>query len=86
MSRAPTLGGRRPYAALAAAILSLAVVATARAAEGDISTIAGTTVGLSGDGGPATAAQLDTPRGVAPTPDGGYLIADFANHRIRKVS
>ncbi|MEK6252036.1 MAG: hypothetical protein AABM43_08865, partial [Actinomycetota bacterium] len=55
-------------------------------ATGIISTVAGTTSGFSGDGGPATAAQLNTPLGVAPTADGGYLIADFANHRIRKVS
>ena len=53
---------------------------------GTITTVAGTTQGLSGDGGPATAAQLGGPTGVAPTADGGFLIADFGNHRIRRVS
>jgi hypothetical protein len=55
-------------------------------AAGTITTVAGTTLGLSGDGGPATAAQLGSPRGVAPTADGGYLIADTNNLRIRRVS
>ena len=53
---------------------------------GTITTVAGTTGGLSGDDGPATAAQLDTPRGVAVTADGGFLIADSGNHRVRRVS
>lgn len=52
---------------------------------GTITTVAGTTIGFSGDGGPATAAQLKNPSGVSPTPDGGVLIADTGNHRIRKV-
>ena len=42
--------------------------------------------GFSGDGGPATAAQLSIPFGVAPTADGGFLIVDVGNQRIRKVS
>ncbi|WP_051324754.1 NHL repeat-containing protein [Candidatus Solirubrobacter pratensis] len=53
---------------------------------GTITTVAGTTQGFSGDGGPATAAQLDTPFGVAATADGGFLIADQGNHRVRRVS
>ena len=56
-------------------------------ATGIITTIAGTgTPGYSGDGGSATAAQLFAPSGVAATPDGGYLIADTGNSRVRKVS
>jgi hypothetical protein len=56
-------------------------------ASGTITTVAGTgTAGHSGDGGPATAATLNGPYTVAVTPDGGYLIADTGNHRIRKVS
>jgi concanavalin A-like lectin/glucanase superfamily protein len=56
-------------------------------ATGIITTIAGTgTQGFSGDGGPAMAAQLSIPFGVAPTADGGFLIVDVGNQRIRKVS
>lgn len=54
-------------------------------ADGRIFTVAGSSRGLSGDGGPATAAQLDSPHDVAPATDGGFLIADTANDRIRRV-
>ena len=55
--------------------------------DGTITTVAGTGVqGFSGDGGPATAAQLSAPFGVAPTADGGFLVVDVGNQRIRKVS
>ena len=54
---------------------------------GVITTVAGTsTQGFRGDGGPATAAQLSSPFAVAPTADGGFLVADIGNDRIRKVS
>lgn len=57
------------------------------APDGTISIAAGTgAAGFSGDGGPASAAQLRFPTDVSATPDGGYLIADYLNHRIRKVS
>ena len=58
------------------------------APDGTISTVAGggsPPDGL-GDGGPATSAALFKPSGVTLTPDGGYLIADQYNNRIRKVS
>ncbi len=54
--------------------------------DGRISTVAGTVPGLAGDGGPAVAAALDNPRELAPTADGGFLVADAGNHRIRRVS
>ncbi len=54
--------------------------------DGRIHTIAGTSQGLSGDGGPATAAQLNAPRDVEPASDGGFVIADTGNDRIRKVA
>jgi NHL repeat len=55
--------------------------------SGVITTVAGTgSPGYSGDGGLATAAQLDEPAGVTATADGGFLVADHDNHRIRRVS
>src|SRR6266480_4903996 len=55
---------------------------------GTITRVAGTltTPGSTGDGGPATAAKLNAPSGVAATADGGFLIADAGNHAIRRVS
>ncbi|MGQ9697996.1 MAG: NHL domain-containing protein, partial [Armatimonadota bacterium] len=56
------------------------------ARTGIITTAAGTgTDGFSGDGGPATEAQLDYPFDVEVTPTGDLLISDFGNHRIRRV-
>jgi NHL repeat len=50
-------------------------------------TVAGNGVqGFGGDGLAASLAQLDSPSAVAPTADGGFLIADTGNNRIRKVS
>ena len=54
---------------------------------GIITTVAGTGVpGSAGDGGPATEAQLNLPYSVAVAPDGGFLIADTGNKRVRRVS
>ncbi|MDX6672506.1 MAG: hypothetical protein QOI91_2869 [Solirubrobacteraceae bacterium] len=53
--------------------------------DGRIFTIAGTAQGLAGDGGPAAAARLNTPRDVSTASDGGFLIADSGNDRIRRV-
>jgi sugar lactone lactonase YvrE len=53
--------------------------------QGRLITVAGTgRPGLSGDGGPATQAQLDMPIGVALDRKGDLYIADSFNHRIRK--
>jgi sugar lactone lactonase YvrE len=57
------------------------------AANGSVTTIAGTGVaGFSGDGGPATAAQLYGPSAVAIASDGAVYIADSGNNRVRKVA
>jgi sugar lactone lactonase YvrE len=57
-----------------------------RIANGSITTVAGNgTQGFSGDGGPATSAELDTPLGVAAFGVGGFYIADSHNDRIRSV-
>ncbi|HET9104905.1 MAG TPA: hypothetical protein VFN55_16255 [Solirubrobacteraceae bacterium] len=56
-------------------------------ADGTITTVAGNgTAGFAGDGNPATGAELDNPANVAPTADGGFLIADSSNDRVRRVS
>jgi uncharacterized protein (TIGR03437 family) len=58
-----------------------------RVANGVITTVAGTgTHGFSGDGGPATSAELFQPSGVALDSSGNLYIADTTNSRIRKVS
>jgi len=57
------------------------------AADGSISTVAGKgTAGFSGDGGPATSAQLNLPLGVVVDSAGTLYISDYNNHRVRKVA
>ncbi len=54
--------------------------------DGIIRTIAGNgTRGLSGDGGPATSAQLGGARGLAVLPDGALYFADRDNDRVRRI-
>jgi trimeric autotransporter adhesin len=54
---------------------------------GDIYTVAGDgTSGFSGDGGPATAAELNGSRGVAVDAAGNLVIADTGNERVRVVA
>ena len=55
--------------------------------SGVITTVAGNgTPGFSGDGGPATSAQLFAPFGVAVDASGNLFIADQYNNRVRRVS
>ncbi|MEA2974330.1 MAG: trimeric autotransporter adhesin [Actinomycetota bacterium] len=53
---------------------------------GIITTVAGTGgAGFSGDGGPATAAQINRPYGVAVDAQGNLYVSDSFNYRVRKV-
>jgi len=55
-------------------------------ATGKLTTLAGTGVpGYGGDDATATAAQLNTPQGLAILADGSLVIADSMNHRIRSI-
>ena len=54
--------------------------------QGVIRVIAGTgTRGFGGDGGPATAAELNTPYGLAIASNGDLIFADAGNKRIRRI-
>lgn len=57
------------------------------APNGIISTVAGTgTRGFSGDGGPGTVGMLYDPADVEVDAAGNVYIADFGNHRIRRLT
>ncbi|HLF41459.1 MAG TPA: hypothetical protein VI854_08300, partial [Acidimicrobiia bacterium] len=54
--------------------------------SGNVTTIAGNgSPGYSGDGGPATQAEIWRPHGIAVDNRGHVLIADSPNHRIRRI-
>jgi len=74
-----------PHPFLLAALISAGLFATARA--GTISTVAGNgTQGSAGEGGPATAAQIDNPFGVVRGPDGALWFTQYTGQRISKVT
>jgi uncharacterized protein (TIGR03437 family) len=55
--------------------------------KGTITTVAGTNGGgFSGDGGPATSAQLNEPMAIAIDGAGRIYIADSNNHRVRVIN
>lgn len=57
------------------------------APDGTRTVVAGSgTAGSGGDGGTATKARLDAPRGVVVGPDGELFIADSGAKRVRRVS
>ncbi|MGI4756737.1 MAG: Ig-like domain repeat protein [Janthinobacterium lividum] len=57
------------------------------AVTGTVTTVAGSSqAGFSGDGGPATAARLRSPTGLAVDSTGALYIADVGNHRVRKLN
>jgi hypothetical protein len=54
---------------------------------GIITTVAGTgTAGFTGDGGPATSAEINAPTGVEIDASGNLYVSDFGNNRIREVN
>ena len=53
--------------------------------SGRVTTVAGTTWGFGGDGGPAVAAKLHRPEAVAVDRAGNLFISDSQNDRVRKV-
>jgi sugar lactone lactonase YvrE len=54
---------------------------------GSIRTLTGTGVrGFSGDGGPASQAQLDSPYGILEDPRGNLFVADLGNSRVRRIA
>jgi hypothetical protein len=62
------------------------VVRKVDAESGMISTLAGNgTPGFSGDGGPATAAQLNQPHSIVLDNEDRLYVCDIRNHRIRTV-
>lgn len=70
-------------------LLLAASVATAwpQAPQFTITTVAGTgNAGYSGDGGPATSAELNGPRGVTEDVFGNLYIAEYYGQRVRKVT
>jgi len=77
--------------AISALVLLGGVFSSAQAVDGIITTVAGNgTYGFSGDGGPATAAQIhlnfEVNPAIAVDSIGNLYIADMGNERIRKVA
>jgi len=73
--------GRVALAAPAAArVLLIDVMGATRVLAGNGS------VGFSGDGGPAVAAQFDNPTAVAADMAGNLYVADTGNNRVRRIS
>jgi sugar lactone lactonase YvrE len=82
----------RRHAALLACVATLLITLVpagtppAYADPAGIEPFAGTGVrGSSGDGGPAKAAQLDYPDGIAVSDDGTVYVSDMNNHKVRAV-
>src|SRR5580658_9227434 len=66
---------------------SITLIAGLAGAQGTIQTFAGNgSTGFAGDGGPATSAALNYPKGVALDTAGNLYIADIDNSRVRKVT
>ncbi len=67
-------------------LLLLCVSLSAHSSATGIRTFAGTGMkGFAGDGGPATAAQIDNPFGVVRGPDGAIYFCEYEGQVVRKV-
>jgi streptogramin lyase len=72
---------------LGCGLLALLSPMPAGAAEWRVSTFAGTGVaGFSGDGGPATSAQINDPYGVVRGPDGAIWFCERNGQRVRRIA
>jgi hypothetical protein len=68
------------------AVTHLSVLSSAQS-SGIITTVAGNgTAGFSGDGGPSTSAKIGRASGIEVDQQGNLYIADWENHRVRKVT
>lgn len=71
---------------LSLCFLSFCVALSWGAGKPQLRTIAGTGApGYSGDGGPAVAAQINNPYGLAIGPDGALYVCEIGNHVIRRI-
>ena len=70
-----------------AAVVTLLICLAPKAQAQTITTIAGNgTMGFSGDGGPATAAEMAAPNGICSDTAGNIYVADEINNCVRKIS
>jgi hypothetical protein len=67
-------------------LFAMCIVAAGSAKAQIITTFAGTTGGYSGDGGPATMAQIRIVRGIIKDTAGSFFLSDGNSHVVRKVN
>lgn len=72
---------------LAALVVTSLYLASSSFGSWTVSTVAGNGVaGFSGDGGPATAAQINNPFGVVRGPDGALWFCEYSGQRVRRIA